>query len=246
MKALILAGGKGSRLRDQPDAPPKPLLQVGSKRLMDFSLQNAANAGVTEIIVVVSYFTEAVINHYGSHYRDIPIIYKIQNDPRGVVHAIECSAGAIGSSDFILMLADEVFLNIGLTEMIARFHAEQLFAVLGVVEVEDRAQITKTYSILEDSATGRIHRLVEKPRRPHNNIMGTGNCVFANAILSYIDLTPVNQTRGEKELPDLIQCAVDDGQAVKMHRVGERYINVNAMDDFRAAFALLEKHADSF
>lgn len=48
MRALILAGGKESRLRDQPDAPPKPLLQVGGKRLMDFSLQNAAHAGVTE------------------------------------------------------------------------------------------------------------------------------------------------------------------------------------------------------
>ncbi len=246
MKALILAGGKGSRLRDQPDAPPKPLLQVGSKRLMDFSLQNAANAGVSEIVIVVSYFTEAVINHYGSAYKGIPITYKIQNDPRGLVHAIECSAGALGSSDFILMLADEVFLNIGLTEMVERFRAEQLFAILGVVDVEDRSQISKTYSILEDSGTGRIHRLVEKPRRPHNNTMGTGNCVFANAILSYIDVCPVNQTRGEKELPDLIQCAIDDGQAVKTHRVGERYINVNAMDDFRAAFALLEKHADSF
>lgn len=246
MKALILAGGKGSRLRDQSDAPPKPLLQVGSKRLMDFSLENAANAGVDQIIIVVSYFTEAVINHYGSHYRGVPITYKIQNDPRGLVHAIECSAGAIGSSDFILMLADEVFLNISLTSMIERFQREKLFAVLGVVEVEDRAQISKTYSILEDSGTGRIHRLVEKPRRPHNNIMGTGNCVFANGILSYIDLTPVNQTRGEKELPDLIQCAVDDGRDVRMHKVGERYINVNAMDDFNAAFALLEKHADSF
>ena len=246
MKALILAGGKGSRLRDQPDAPPKPLLQVGSKRLMDFSLQNAANAGVSDIVVVVSYFTEEVINHYGSSYRGIPITYKIQNDPRGLVHAIECSAGAIGSSDFILMLADEVFLNISLTQMAERFRAEQLFAILGVVDVADRSQISKTYSILEDSGTGRIHRLVEKPRRPHNSTMGTGNCVFANAILSYIDVCPVNQTRGEKELPDLIQCAIDDGQAVKTHRIGERYINVNAMDDFRAAFALLEKHADSF
>lgn len=246
MKALILAGGKGSRVRDQPDAPPKPLLQVGSKRLMDFSLQNAANAGVTEIIVVVSYFTEAVINHYGSQYRGVPITYKIQNEPRGLVHAIECAAGAIGPSDFILMLADEVFLNISLTPIVERFRDEKLFAVLGVVEVADKSEITKTYSILEDSATGRIHRLIEKPRRPHNNIMGTGNCVFANAILSYIDMTPVNQTRGERELPDLIQCAVDDGQPVKMHRVGERYINVNAMDDFKAAFALLEQHADSF
>ena len=136
MKALILAGGKGSRLRDQPDAPPKPLLQVGSKRLMDFSLQNAAAAGVDEIIVVVSYFTEAVINHYGSSYRGVPITYKIQNEPRGLVHAIECSAGAMGSSDFILLLADEVFITANLSAMVDRFHDENLFAILGVVKVE--------------------------------------------------------------------------------------------------------------
>lgn len=246
MKALILAGGKGSRLRDQPDAPPKPLLQIGNKRLMDFSLQNAANAGVSEIVVVVSYFTEEVINHYGSQYRGVPITYKIQNDPRGLVHAIECAAGAIGSSDFILMLADEVFLNLNLRPLVERFHGENLFAVLGVVQVADPSQITKTYSILADSGTRRIHRLIEKPRRPHDNVMGTGNCVFANAILSYIDMTPVNQTRGEKELPDLIQCAVDDGQAVKMHQVCERYINVNSMEDFRAAFDLLKEYGDSF
>jgi len=246
VKALILAGGKGSRLRDRPDAPPKPLLPVGSKRLMDFSLQNAASAGVTEIIVVVSYFTEEVINHYGSSYHGVPITYKIQNEPRGLVHAIECSAGALGSSPFVLLLADEVFVGADLSTMVERFEREKLFAVLGVVEVEDRSQISKTYSILEDSQTGRIHRLIEKPKRPHNNIMGTGYCVFANAILSYIDACPVNQTRGEKELPDLIQCAIDDGQPVKTHDMRAKYINVNTMDDFRAAFELFKKHAESF
>jgi nucleoside-diphosphate-sugar epimerase len=97
MKALILAGGRGSRLgslREQ-HAAPKPLLEVGGKRLIDFSLQNAVAIGVTEIIVVVSAFTEAVINHYGSAYRGTPIRYKIQNEPHGVVHAIECAAGAL-------------------------------------------------------------------------------------------------------------------------------------------------------
>ncbi len=246
MKALILAGGKGTRLKDQPDAPPKPLLKVGGKRLMDFSLQNAVSAGVTEIIVVVSYVTEEVINHYGSQYRGVPITYKIQNDPRGLVHAVECAAGAIGSSDFILMLADEVFLTFSVTPLVERFHDEQLFAVLGVVEVDDRHRISKTYSILADSATGRIHRLIEKPRRPHDHVMGTGNCVLSNGILSYIDVTPVNQARGEKELPDLIQCAVDDGQPVKMHIISDRYINVNSMEDFRAAYDLLTHHGESF
>lgn len=246
MKALVLAGGKGSRLRDQPTAPPKPLLQVGGKRLMDFGLQNAAAIGVKEIVIVVSAFTEGVVNHYGSAYRGIPITYKIQNEPKGLVHAIECAAGALDGSDFVLMLADEIVIDGNHAAMIDLFRREELFAVLGVVSVEDRLQISKTYSILADSVTGRIYRLVEKPRRPHNNVMGTGNCVFKNSILSYIDMCPINQARGEKELPDLIQCAIDDGHQVKTHRVGTHYVNVNASDDFRAAFDLLATHATKF
>ena len=248
MKALILAGGRGSRLgslREQ-HAAPKPLLEVGGKRLIDFSLQNAVAIGVTEIIVVVSAFTEAVINHYGSAYRGTPIRYKIQNEPHGVVHAIECAAGALDGADFMLMLADEIVIDANHAAMVARFQREQLFAVLGVVAVEDSAQIRKTYSILEDSGSGRIQRLVEKPRRPHNNVMGTGNCVFKADVLSYIDLCPINQVRGEKELPDLIQCAIDDGHPVKTEHVGKRYVNVNESEDFRAAFAVLTEHAARF
>lgn len=94
---------------------------------------------------MVSYFTEAVINHYGSQYRGVPSTYKIQNDPRGLVHAIECAAGAIGSSDFILMLADEVFLNFNLRPMVEQFCEEKLFAVLGVVEVGDKSQIIQSW-----------------------------------------------------------------------------------------------------
>ena len=245
MKALILAGGKGSRLRDH-GAPPKPLLQVDGKRLMDFSLQNAVDAGATDIVVVVSAFTEGVINHYGSAYRGVPITYKIQNEPKGVVHAIECSAGALDGSDFMLLLADEIVIGGNHATMREAFVREDLFAILGVVEVADPSEITKTYSILQDSASSQIHRLVEKPRRPHNNVMGTGNCIFRNDILSYIDVCPINQVRGEKELPDLIQCAIDDGHRVTTHRVGERYINVNALEDFHAAFALLQAYAHTF
>lgn len=246
MKALVLAGGKGSRLRDHASDPPKPLMQVGGKRLMDFSLQNAVAAAVDGVVIVVSAFTEGVINQYGSSYHGVPITYKIQNEPKGVVHAIECAAGALDGADFMLMLADEIVIGANHAEMINRFHGEDLFAVLGVVTVDDRAQISKTYAILEDSLSSRIYRLVEKPRRPQNNVMGTGNCLFKNEILSYIDVCPINQARGEKELPDLIQCAIDDGHPVKTHRVGSRYINVNASDDFIAALDLLAAHATRF
>ena len=83
-----------------------------------------------------------MINHYGSQYKSIPITYKIQNDPRGLVHAIECAAGAIGSSYFILMLADEVFLNIDLTKMI-----EQSTMIGESYRQEQQNLITNTFAL---------------------------------------------------------------------------------------------------
>ena len=67
-----------------------------------------------------------------------------------------------------------------------------------------------------------------------NNIMGTGNCVFKNRIFEYIRYTPINHQRGEKELPDLIQSAIDDGQLVKIFDIGGNYINVNTVEDLDA------------
>ena len=87
-----------------------------------------------------------------------------------------------------------------------------------------------TYSILFDE-TERILRLVEKPNKPLNNIMGTGNCMFRNRIFDYIKKTPINAGRGEKELPDLIQCAIDDGNLVKYFFIAKNYVNVNTEND---------------
>ena len=53
-----------------------------------------------------------------------------------------------------------------------------------------------------------------------SNIMGTGNCIFKGEIVNYIDMTPVHYQRKEKELPDLIQSAVDDGEIVNMFNIG--------------------------
>jgi dTDP-glucose pyrophosphorylase len=65
--------------------------------------------------------------------------------------------------------------------------------------------------------------------------MGTGNILFRNAIFDYLELTPINPSRGEKELPDLIQCAIDDGEAVKLFQVCDHYINVNSPEEWRMA-----------
>jgi dTDP-glucose pyrophosphorylase len=234
MKALILAGGRGKRLEDHSAASNKCMLTFAGKPLIEHSLDHCARLQVDEIVIVVGYLAEQIINHYGNRYQGIRIRYAIQPQQRGLVHAIETAAPFLGSSDFVLFLADEILLDPRHTAMLNRFAEDGLFALCGTTIPSDPNAVKKTYAILEDQK-GRVLRLVEKPRRPVNQYQGTGNIVFSNRILDYIEYTPVNPSRNEKELPDLIQCAIDDGHIVESFLAGGRYININTPEDVTLA-----------
>jgi len=243
MKALILAAGRGSRLGDHMDEGNKCMLRMFGKPLVRYSLENAERAGVEEIVIVVGFRAEAIINDIGIDYNGIRVQYVIQDEPRGLVHAIECSRGAIGSNDFMLFLADEILWNPHHAAMVKQFDDEGLFVVCGVVQEVKKEEIEKTYALIEDDRDRRIYRLIEKPRNPPNNVRGTGNCIFRSEIFDYVDLTPINQSRGEKELPDLIQCAIDDGHIAKSFDIGDGYVNINTPEDITIAE---RTHADKF
>jgi len=235
MKALILAAGRGKRLGEHPDEGNKCMLRMFDKPLVQYSLENAVRAGVDEIVIVVGFRAEAIINYFGIDFKGVRIQYVIQEQPRGLVHAIECCRDAIGNSDFMLFLADEILWAPHHEGMVETFERENLFVICGVVEEPNRDEIRKTYAIIEDDRNRRIYRLIEKPRRPPNDIRGTGNCIFRAKIFDYIDLTPINQNRKEKELPDLIQCAVDDGLEVQAYNIGDGYVNINTPADIGIA-----------
>ena len=234
MKALILAGGRGKRLGEVCDNKNKCMIKIEGKPLIEYSLDCAAQTNVSEIIIVIGYQAEEIINTYGNKYHGKPIKYVIQSEQKGLVHAIECAKKAIGKEDFILMLGDELMIKPKHSEMIKKYHDENLFTLCGVVNVEDKNLIKKTYAVIQDG-DNEIFRLIEKPSNPTNNIMGTGDCVFKNEIFSYIPQTPINQKRGEKELVDLIQCAIDEGKMVKSFVICDKYFNLNLKEDIEEA-----------
>ena len=231
IKALILAGGRGKRLKDKTNETNKCMLKFGGIHLIEYSLENAVKLQVKEIVIVVGYLAEQIINAFGNNYCGITVKYVIQWNQTGLVSAIKCSQNTIGKSDFILLLGDEFFFKPDLENMIKVFNKSKTLAICGMINVDDISQITKTYSILFDKEKKQIMRLIEKPKSPQNNFMGTGNIIFKNAIFNYIEMTPINQIRNEKELPDLIQCAIDDGEIVMYHTLTSKYVNVNTLED---------------
>jgi len=241
MKALILAGGRGKRLTNLTKERNKSMLRIFEKPLIEHNLEHAYEAGVREIILVVGYRKEEIMKHIGREYKGISVKYVIQKQQKGLINAIECAKDAIGKSDFILMLADEILVDAKLKDMIKKFKEKELFAMCGVVFEKNKGSICKTYSAMVNEK-GRIFRLIEKPRFPINKIKGTGHCIFKNEILDYIKRTPLSMKRGEKELVDMIQEAVDDGKRIEVFPLTNSYVNVNTDEDLELAKELIRRN----
>ena len=241
MKALILAGGRGKRLGEMTNSLNKCMLELGGKPVIEYNIDRAAEIGdIDEIVIVVGHRAEDIINRYGTNYNGKRIKYVIQWEQKGLVHAIECARDAIEGEDFFLLLGDEVLVNSRHKEMLEEFKRGDAFAICGVMFQKDKEKIKRTYTVLTDE-NGRVFRLIEKPKKALNNWQGTGHCIFKNEILSYIERTPIHPERGEKELPDLIQCAVDDGQVVKIFDVCDEYTNINSEEDLEEGEEIIKQ-----
>lgn len=240
LTALILAGGRGKRMEMVTSSINKCMLPFNGKPLISYSLENAARAGVSEMVIVVGYRAEDIINYFGNRYQNICVKYVIQREQKGIVHAIESARDTIDGADFMSFLGDEILVDPRHEEMMNLFCSSGSFVICGVTRARNISDISKTYAIIQDQ-TSNIYRLIEKPRKPLNDIMGTGNCIFKNGIFDYIPYTPVSHNRGEKELVDMIQCAIDEGEPVKSFNIGSGYININTEEDIAAAEKLSQQ-----
>jgi dTDP-glucose pyrophosphorylase len=240
MKALILAGGRGNRINEFSKNKNKCMVSLMGKPLIEYNLERIAGQNISEIIIVVGYKAEDIINYYGISFKNKRIRYVIQQEQKGLVHAIECAGAILEGEDFFLILGDEVMVGSKQKEMIRFFEEDDnLFGVCGILEVDVPDQIRRTYSIITDDQN-RIFRLIEKPSHPINMFQGTGHCIFNNRILEYIDITPIHHKRQEKELPDLIQSCIDDGRIVKSFLICDHYTNINSKNDLIIAEKLVK------
>jgi dTDP-glucose pyrophosphorylase len=234
MKALILAGGRGKRLDDLSSNQNKCMIPIHGRPVIEYNIEHAVNTSVNEIIIVVGYKAEEIINRFGNQYKNKKIKYVIQWEQKGLVDAIDCAKETIQGDDFLLMLGDEMLVNPKHQQMIDKFYQDKVMALCGILWVDNVELIKRTYTLIQDEENI-IYRLIEKPRNPMNNYMGTGVCVFQNGILNYIPFTPIHYERKEKELPDLIQCVIDDGKTVKTFIICDKYNNINTIEDISFA-----------
>ncbi|AZH26333.1 UTP--glucose-1-phosphate uridylyltransferase AglF [Haloplanus aerogenes] len=226
MKAVILAAGKGTRLRPLTEDKPKVLVDVDDKPLIEYAFDALIDIGVDEFVVVVGYKKEQLMERYDDAYRDVPITYAHQREQLGLAHALLTAEPYI-DDDFMLMLGDNVF-DANLGDVVNRQAEERADAAFLVEEVPwDEAS---RYGVCDTNEYGEITRVVEKPDDPPSNLVMTGFYTFTPAIFHACHLVQPSD-RGEYELPDAIDLLIQSGRTIDAIRMDGWRIDVGYPED---------------
>src|SRR5215471_5485823 len=162
MKAVILAAGKGTRMRELTEEIPKPMLKVQGKPILEHIVEGLVAAGIREIFMVTGYCAETIENYFGDGSKwKVQIKYGRQTVQDGTGKAPEVAKQFVGSSPFLLTYGDILVKLDTYQQMIRRFHESDFSGVITVTRGED---VTKGAVNFFD-ADFCLKRLVEKPTR---------------------------------------------------------------------------------
>jgi glucose-1-phosphate thymidylyltransferase len=209
MNAVVLAAGEGTRLRPLTEDKPKGMVEVAEKPLLTHCFDQLLELGADELVVVVGYRKEIIIDHYGDTYEDIPITYTHQRDQKGLAHALLTVEEHI-EDDFMLMLGDNIF-QANLADVVRRQREDRADAAFLVEEVP--WEEASRYGVCDTNQYGEITDVVEKPEDPPSNLVMTGFYTFTPAIFHACHLVQPSN-RDEYEISDAIDLLIQSGRTI--------------------------------
>jgi glucose-1-phosphate thymidylyltransferase len=209
MQAVVLAAGKGTRLHPLTDDKPKGLVEVADEPILTHCFDELLELGATELIVVVGYMKEKIIDHYGDGYEGVPITYTHQREQKGLAHALLTVEEHV-DDDFMLILGDNIF-QANLEDVMRRQQESRTDAAFLVEEVP--YEEASRYGVCDTNNYGEITEVVEKPNDPPTNLVMTGFYTFSPPIFHACHLVQPSD-RGEYELSDAVDLLIQSGRTI--------------------------------
>ncbi len=208
MKALILSGGSGTRLRPITFSSPKQLLPIANKPIIFYLIEKIANAGIRDIGIIVGDTSDEIMAAIGNGQKwNVNITYIHQSYPLGLAHAVKTAQDFIENSKFIMLLGDNLF-SMELGPIIQNFDSSSFNSSLLLHKLEDPSGFG-----VAEVKNKKIVRLLEKPANYVSNLIITGVYLFDKNIFPAIDqITP--SKRGELEITDAIQSMLENGKNI--------------------------------
>lgn len=231
MVGVILAAGKGARMYPFSERSPKPILPILNRPLLTHQIDVMRDCGIAEIHIVVGHLGYQVARAFGDGSNlGVRIHFVEQESTLGLAHAV----GALESRvqlPFVLMLGDIYFhLKAPLRPLMDEVLSGGANANLVSMYEPDPEMMRRNFVIQADES-GRVRRVIEKPRYVDSQLKGCGLYVFDQHIFDAIRRTPRTAMRDEYEITDSIQILINDGWVVHHHPIVERDLNLTKPAD---------------
>jgi UDP-N-acetylglucosamine diphosphorylase / glucose-1-phosphate thymidylyltransferase / UDP-N-acetylgalactosamine diphosphorylase / glucosamine-1-phosphate N-acetyltransferase / galactosamine-1-phosphate N-acetyltransferase len=236
MKAVILAAGKGTRMRELTNQVPKPMLRVRGKPILEHIVRGLLSADVREIFIVTGFGAESIENHFGSGDRfGVRISYGRQLVQDGTGKAAEPAKGFVADSPFLLTYGDILVLPETYQQMVRRFKEGEFSGVISVTRGQD---VTKGgISFFNENFC--LKRLVEKPSpaqleqlrsegwlQPDEPVWYNAGIYIFKPLVFEFTARLQKSARGEYELTDAISALVASGHELAGLEIQGRWVDV--------------------
>lgn len=233
MKALILSGGHGTRLRLLTYSQQKQLIPVANKPVLFYAIEDVIEAGIRDIGIIVGPNKEQVMETVNSVDWDAEIEFVYQGEPKGLAHAILVAEEFLDDEEFVMYLGDNI-LRDGIVTHAQRFKDLNPDSLILLTEVDE----PQRFGVAELDENGRVKRLKEKPKVPPSNYALIGVYFFKPIIIEACkSIKP--SWRNELEITDAIQWLIENGYRVEASIVEGWWKDTGKSEDILEANRLI-------
>jgi len=228
MKAVILAGGKGTRLKPYATSFPKPLMPVGDKPILEILLRQLSSHGQKDIIMAVGHLAELVMSFLGdgSQY-GVKITYSREEKALGTIGPLSLIKNELNNT--FLIINGDTLTDLDYSKLLKNHKESECIATIAVTKRE----IDIDYGVPHLTSTSTIEKYEEKPKIGYH--VGTGICVFEPEIFKYI------KSEERLDLPILLEKLFDDGEKVNGYVHDGYWFDIGRPADYEAACKFIEE-----
>ncbi len=232
MQAIILAGGKGTRLRPYTVVFPKPLMPIGDYPILEVIIRQLKNHGFDNIVMAVGHLKQLMQAFFeDGKLWDVKISYSVEEKPLGTAAPLQLVKNC--QDDFLVMNGD-VLTNLPFDDFF-EYHKDN-DAVCTIASYNKPVKID--LGILKANANNELFDYIEKPTLHYSVSMGV--YAFKKEVLNYI---PVNEYF---EFPDLIKKLLENGKKVLQYPFDGYWLDIGRPEDYEVAIEEFEKHKSEF
>lgn len=233
MQAVILAGGRGTRLRPYTTAFPKPLMPVGDLPILEIIFRQLKHAGIRRLVLAVGHMSQMFRAFFGDGAAlGLDIAYSFEEEPLGTAGPIGLALSQL-EDDFLVMNGD-LLTTLPYGELLENHRQSGASATIALSSREVKID----FGVIE-TKDGMLAEYKEKPVFHFDVSMGVN-------VLKKRDVAPYLASGNFLDIPDLLIKMRDDGKAVRCFRAPCKWLDIGRIEDYEAATGIFEAHRAEF